>query len=64
MLDSELSNIELLIDNLAIENSSLRKEIIRLNRDYLALSDKNKKAAVSLKKIIMQLQDELACQIQ
>lgn len=64
MLNSELSNIELLVDNLAIENTSLRKEIIRLNRDYLAISDKNKKAAVLLKKIIMQLQDELACQIQ
>lgn len=67
MSESELSKLELQVNDFAksfrqctIENSSLRKEVANLNHERAALLNKKKKIAESIKKIIAQLQDELA----
>ena len=71
MIESELSNLELQVDNfvksfqkITIENNSLHKEIAHLNHDHADLLDKNKRIMESLRKIITQLQDGLSCQAQ
>jgi len=71
MIETEFSDLESKIDKLIellqkvkLENNSLRKKIAHLNNENTVLSDKKKKAAESLKSLVMQLQDELSCQIQ
>lgn len=71
MVESHLNSLELQVDSfvesfhkLALENNSLRKEIVRLNQDRATLLDRKNKISEHLKKIISQLQDELSCQTQ
>ncbi|MBU0744153.1 MAG: hypothetical protein KKE11_02125 [Gammaproteobacteria bacterium] len=66
MIESEIDNLELEIDKLIsllkqakLESNSLRKKNTSLSHENIALLDKNKKAAGSLKNLIMQLQDGL-----
>jgi uncharacterized protein (TIGR02449 family) len=68
MIESELNSLEQKIDHLIesfqqlnVENSSLRKKLDHLSHERTISLDQKKKVAVSLKKIIMQLQDELLC---
>ena len=68
MVESELNSLEPQIDklielfqNLKLENNSLRKKVTSLNNENIALLDKKKKAAASLKNLIMQLKDGLLC---
>jgi len=71
MTQSELNSLEQQIDTfvesfqqLTIEKNSLRKKVDHLNHERTILLDKKKKIADSLRKIIVQLQDELSCKIQ
>lgn len=71
MIESELSGLELQVDDfiksfqqLTIENKSLRKEVAHLNQERAVLLNKKKKIAESLKKITIQLRDGLSCQTQ
>jgi|GEM_PF-3834298 uncharacterized protein (TIGR02449 family) len=71
MIESELSSLELQVDDfvksfqqLTIENKSLRKEVVHLNQERTALLNKQKKIAEALKKITIQLRDRLSCQAQ
>lgn len=68
MVETELNNLEKAIEDfiksfqqLTIENNSLRKEISHLHHDRTVALDEKKRIAASLRKIIIQLQDELSC---
>ncbi|MCL5261092.1 MAG: hypothetical protein M1561_05390 [Gammaproteobacteria bacterium] len=71
MSETEISNLELQIDNfvksyqkLALENTALEKRLNALSKERLLLIDRKKKAADILRKLIIQLKDELLCQQQ
>ena len=71
MTESELNTLEEQIDELIgshqklkLENRSLQKKVDELNNENIALLDKKKHAAQSVKKLILNLQDELQCQTQ
>ncbi len=71
MTENELNILETQIDKLIathqqakLENIALQKKITTLNNENIALLDKKKKTAGSIKKLILQLQDELLCQTQ
>jgi len=64
-MELELSDLESRIDKLIellqqvkLENHSLRKKIATTNNENIALLDKNKKIAESIRKLILQLKDE------
>lgn len=66
-----LNDLEVQIDKLIaahqrlkLENTALQKKITVLNGENIALLDKKKKAAESVKKLILQLKDNLLCQTQ
>lgn len=68
MVENGLNNLESKVDKLIellqkvrLENKSLNKKLVLLNKENVVLSDKIKKAVTSLKNLVMQLQDEL-CQ--
>jgi len=70
MSELELDSLELKIDqliaamqNMRLENRSLNKKISDLNNENIMLLEKQKNSSSSLKKLILKLQDELACQI-
>lgn len=71
MIETELKYLELQIDKLielyqqvTLENKSLRKKIATLKDENLTLLNKKEKAIDSIKKLILQLQDQLLCQTQ
>lgn len=71
MPELELDSLELKIDqliaamqNMRLKNNSLNKKISDLNHENIMLLEKQKNSSNSLKKLILKLQDELACQTQ
>ncbi len=69
MLDSELNELEQLIESLIkllnqvkLENNALYKKIAKLQNENISLIDKNNHGVISLRKLIAKLQDELLCQ--
>lgn len=54
--------IELLIqsrEQLKLENLSLRQKLVKLTQERAELLDKNKRAAVKIKRIISELRNEM-----
>ncbi|MDR1057656.1 MAG: TIGR02449 family protein [Coxiellaceae bacterium] len=71
MSESLLNDLELQIDQLIVsleqlrlENQSLRKKIVNISKENTVLLDKKTKAATAIKELITGLQDELLCQTQ
>jgi len=67
MMEPELNDLESRIDKLIellqqvkLENHSLRKKVATLNNENITLLDKKKKTAESIKTLILQLKDELS----
>lgn len=70
MLRQALENLELQLEDfikssheLALENKSLRKQVINLTAERNKILAKNVQGTTKVKQIITQLQDELTCQI-
>jgi uncharacterized protein (TIGR02449 family) len=70
MIGKALENLELQLEDfikakqrLVLENKSLRKQVDNLILERNRLLIKNTQAVTKVKQIIIQLQDELACQI-
>jgi uncharacterized protein (TIGR02449 family) len=66
MSEYELNSLELQVDDfvksfrqLNIESNSLHREIAHLHHERIALLNKKKKIAGSIRKIITELQDKL-----
>lgn len=65
MNDTDLINLELQIESLLqsreqllTENLSLRRKLVKLTQERAELLDKNKKAAVKIKRVISHLRNE------
>lgn len=70
MIRQALENLELQLEDfikssheLALENKSLRKQVINLTAERNKILAKNVQGTTKVKQIITQLQDELTCQI-
>lgn len=57
-LESRIDKLIELLQQVKLENHSLRKKIATTNNENIALLDKNKKIAESIRKLILQLKDE------
>ncbi|EKD45674.1 MAG: hypothetical protein ACD_69C00184G0003 [uncultured bacterium] len=57
-LESRIDKLIELLQQVKLENHSLRKKIATTNNENITLLDKNKKIAESIRKLILQLKDE------